>query len=179
MSKRRDPFTLLVDMANRSLARPRGLPAQIEAKPTWTGVGFILAGQLMVAPMREIAELMPVPGWTELPGVKSWVKGVANVRGRLLPVIDTEAFFGARGQNNSRSRRILAVEQGDVFSGLMVSEVVGMLHFPVDTYINKIPVAAAPFASYCLGAYIHDNKTWTVFSPFKLARDSRFLNAAA
>lgn len=179
MSAQRDPFSLLVDMANGSLAGAGGLPEQAEAKSTWTGVGFILSGQKMAAPMGEVAELMHVPGWTKLPGVQAWVKGVANVRGRLLPLIDTEAFFGGQLAGSHKSRRVMAVERGDLFAGLVVSEVIGMLHFPVDTFLKKIPVEAAAFAEYSLGSYIQDGEPWTVFSPFRLAMDSRFNNAAA
>jgi twitching motility protein PilI len=179
MARSHEPYTLLVEMANRSLAHPRGLPAQEKAKATWTGVGFVLLGQLMVAPMGEVVELLHVPNWTVLPGVKGWVKGVANVRGRLLPIIDTEEFLGGQLVGPTKLRRVLAVECGELFTGLMVSDVIGMMHFPVDSYIPKIPEKAAELAAYSTGAYVHEGKVWTVFSPFKLAGDSRFINAAA
>ena len=179
MNKKREPFAVLVEMANNSLQQAAGLPAQQEASETWTGVAFKLAGQNMVAPMSEVAELLHVPDCTSMPGVHSWVKGVANVRGRLLPMIDTEAFFGGHLSGSSKSRRVLAVESNELFVGLIVSEVVGMQHFPVDSFIKQIPKDAAPFVDYTTGACVHQNKTWTVFSPFKLARDRRFMNAAA
>lgn len=179
MDKNIEPFAALVDIANSSLQMAQGLPAQQEAVETWTGVAFKLAGQTMVAPMTEVAELMHLPEWSSIPGVQNWVKGVANVRGRLLPMIDVEAFFGGHLAGNAKSRRVLAVEYDELFAGLMVSEVIGMQHFPVDSFVNQIPKDAAPFVEYTTGAYVHENKTWTVFSPFKLAKDRRFMNAAA
>ena len=179
MNNKNNPFSVLLSMANRSLNKAQGLPAQIEARETWTGVAFTLGGQTMVAPMSEVVELMHLPGWTSLPGVQSWVKGVANVRGRLLPMIDTEEFFGGKLTGNNKSRRVLAIECDELFVGLIVNEVLGMQHFPVDTFVKQIPKDAAPFVEYTTGAYVHENKTWTVFSPFKLAKDRRFINAAA
>jgi twitching motility protein PilI len=179
MSDKREPFAILVGMANCSLKKAQGLPAQAEAIETWTGVAFTLGGQSMVAPMSEVAELMHVPGWTDMPGVQTWVKGIANVRGRLLPMIDTEAFFGGSLVGNNKSRRVLAVDVNESFFGLIVNEVIGMLHFPVASFVNQIPKDAAQFVDYTTGAYVHENKTWTVFSPFKLATDRRFMNAAA
>jgi twitching motility protein PilI len=179
MKKNKEPFSILLGLANRSLSNAKGLPEQVEATRTWTGVAFILGGQTMVAPMAEVAELMHVPGWTSMPGVKNWVKGIANVRGRLLPMIDTEAYFGGNLSGNNKTRRVIAVECNQMFVGLIVSEVIGMQHFPVDTFVNQIPKDAAPFVDYTTGAYVHENKTWTVFSPFKLAKDRRFVNAAA
>ena len=40
-----------------------------------------MGGRLFVAPMGEVGEILHEPRYTLLPGVKSWVKGVANVRG--------------------------------------------------------------------------------------------------
>ncbi len=85
--------------------------------------------------MGEVVELLHVPNWTVLPGVKGWVKGVANVRGRLLPIIDTEEFLGGQLVGPTKLRRVLAVECGELFTGLMVSDVIGMMHFPISLKI--------------------------------------------
>jgi twitching motility protein PilI len=179
MHQQRQPFSILVDIANRSLGAARGLPEQVEASHSWTGVAFTLGGQTMVAPMDEVAELMHVPVWTPMPGVKNWVKGVANVRGRLLPMVDIEAYFGGASASTGKARRVIAVECDGLFVGLIVNEIIGMQHFPVDAFVKQIPKDAEPFVEYTTGAYVHENKTWTVFSPFKLAKDRRFVNAAA
>jgi twitching motility protein PilI len=179
MSTSQDPFGLLLALAGRSVGQARGLPAQVEAAPTWTGIGFMLAGQRMVAPMAQIAELIHMPGCTPLPGVKHWVSGVANVRGRLLPLIDLEAYFGGQLTGPAKTRRVLAIEQGELYTGLLVSEVIGMIHFPTTGFMDRIPREAAPFLAYSEGCYVHEQLTWTVFCPHRLVRDGQFINAAA
>ena len=79
MNKKREPFSVLVEMANKSLRQTEGLPAQQEATETWTGVAFKLAGQNMVAPMAEVGELLHVPGWTSMPGT-----ALTSFEGRLM-----------------------------------------------------------------------------------------------
>ncbi|MEH6548661.1 MAG: chemotaxis protein CheW [Pseudomonadales bacterium] len=177
MSEDIKPFALLVEIASRSLSYAKPLPAQIDITPTWTGVGFTMAGQRMVAPMSEIAELLTVPGATKLPGVEDWVKGVANIRGRLLPLIDLEAFFGLP-DISSRRKRVLSVETRDLYTGLVVGEVFGMQHFPVDCFNPQAPAVAKGVDSFVAGCYEVEGTTWTVFSPFLLSQDVRFLNAA-
>lgn len=179
MAESFEPFAALVALAQSSVKHAHGLPAQIDIKPHWTGVGFTLAGQRLVAPMAEVAEILSVPISTRLPGVKSWVRGVANVRGRLLPLLDLEAFFGGALHGNRKQHRVLALEYGDLFSGLIVSEVHGMQHFPVDSFHTEISPELAPMRQFLAGAYRHNAQDWTVFSPFRLARDERFFNAAA
>jgi twitching motility protein PilI len=174
-----EPFSALIALAQRSVQNAHGLPAQIDVKPQWSGVGFTLAGHRFVAPMAEVAELLTVPSSTRLPGVQSWVRGVANVRGRLLPLIDLEAFFGGQLAGSRKRHRVLALEYGDLFTGLLVSEVHGMQHFPVDSFHNELADELAPMRPFLAGAYRHRDLDWAVFSPFRLARDTRFFNAAA
>jgi twitching motility protein PilI len=173
-----EPFAALVDLAQRSMQFAHGLPAQVDIKPHWTGVGFTLGGRRFAAPMSEVAEMLSVPNATRLPGVKPWVRGVANVRGRLLPLFDLEAFFGGQLAGNRKRHRVLVLELGDLYTGLIVSEVHGMQHFPVDSFHNNLAEELAPMRPFLAGAYRLRDLDWTVFSPFRLARDARFFNAA-
>lgn len=174
-----EPFAALIELAQSSVQNAHGLPAQVDIKPHWSGVGFTLAGQRMVAPMAEVAEILSVPNATRLPGVKPWVRGVANVRGRLLPLLDLEGFFGGALGGARKQHRVLALEFGDLYSGLIVSEVHGMQHFPVDSFHNDIAEGLGPVRPFLAGAYRQRELDWVVFSPFRLARDERFFNAAA
>ena len=94
MSDVQTPFQILLDIDQRCRALAAGLPSQQAAVQTWSGIGFRMGERLFVAPMGEVGEVLHEPRHTLLPGVKSWVKGVANVRGRLLPVMDLCGFFG-------------------------------------------------------------------------------------
>ena len=178
MSAELKPFTFLQEIAERSLANAAGLPAQEDAVKIWSGVGFMLGGHRMVSPMMEVAELLTPPASiTKLPGVKPWVRGVANLRGRLLPLVDLESFFGNAPVKNIR-RRIVSVEQADLYSGLVVSEVFGMQHFPADSHVATAEQVADNVAPFVKGAYEYQGVTWNVFSLSLLARNSRFLDAA-
>lgn len=173
-----DPFAVLLDIAERSVSNAQGLPAQVDIVPHWTGIGFTLAGHRFVAPMGEVAEILAPPPYTRLPGVQSWVQGVSNVRGRLLPLIDLESFFGGV-LGNRRARRVLALELGELYSGLIVSEVFGMQHIPVDCFRNEVPEDLESLKPFLAGSYHYNDQIWSVFSPFKLAQNAEFFNAAA
>lgn len=171
-------FQALVELAGRSKHFARGLPAQVAIKPHWSGIGFSLMGRRFVAPMDEVSEMLEVPPYTRLPGVQPWVRGVANVRGRLLPLFDLAAFFGSKISSHRKQRRVLILDRDDLYSGLIVDQVFGMQHFPVDTFSDdnsELPKALAPFVS---GAYRQGENQWNVFSPASLADEPRFTNAA-
>ena len=88
MSAQAAPFAVLTDIARRSRAMAAGLPEQQEAVELWNGIGFVLAGERYVAPMGEVTEILHVPRYTHIPGVHPFMMGAANVRGRLLPLVD-------------------------------------------------------------------------------------------
>lgn len=173
------PFVVLAELAASSRKEAQGLPAQVDIQPHWSGIGFSLLGQRMVAPMGEVVEMLKVPSYTRLPGVQPWVVGVANVRGRLLPLFDLEGFFGGQRTTSRQRRRVLVLEMGELYSGLMVSDVYGMQHFPIDTFTDAVPQSLHPLQQYLSGSYVQMDMTWTIFSPFNLAKDPRFFNAAA
>ncbi|MBU2707805.1 chemotaxis protein CheW [Zooshikella marina] len=179
MSEVQHPFELLQSIARRCRQHAAGLPAQTEVKAQWSGIGFRLANLNFVAPMGEVAEILPVPNYTQLPGVQSWVKGIANVRGRLLPIMDLPTFLGHQLASARKSRRILVVEHGELFSGLVVDEVMGMQHFPVDGYSDQIPRSTPePFQSFLTGSYEREDGRWLIFSLYALAEHPSFSKVA-
>lgn len=178
MSEPQAAFLALLSLAESSRAAARGLPAQADIRPLWSGIGFSLMGNNFVAPIGEVSEMLQIPNYTHLPGVQSWVKGVANVRGRLLPLFDLAAFFGDRLTGSRKHRRILVLETETLYSGLMVDRVFGMQHFPMDEYSEQsgvVPDNVAPFVS---GSYPSGGQRWSLFRPALLADDPRFINAA-
>lgn len=176
-----DPYVVLANIAERSTSGLRGLPQQVDVQTLWSGIGFSLRGRRFVAPMSEVAELLERPSATRIPGVKPWIKGVANVRGRLLPLIDLEGFFGGQLSTGRKKQRVLALDMGDFYTGVLVNEVYGMQHFPVENFDGNAAnnEQEAPFADYIRGKYHSEEQEWTVFSLHELAKNPRFFNAAA
>ncbi|ARU54421.1 MAG: chemotaxis protein CheW [Pseudomonadales bacterium] len=179
MSAMATPFSYLADIARRSKALAKGLPAQEEAIELWSGIGFTLAGAKYVAPMGEVTEILHIPRFTQIPGVKPWMYGVANVRGRLLPIMDLGLFFGLPQQSvSNREKRVLVVENGDIFSGLAVDNVQGMQYFAVDSYhpvTRNVPESMHMFVK---GFYTKNEEEWKIFSAVALTEDPRFLDVS-
>src|ERR1700760_1565499 len=100
-------FELLWQIDQRCRLLAADLPSQSIRQDNWSGIGFRLGEHWYVAPMGEVSEVLHEPRFTQLPGVKSWVKGVANLRGRLLPMMDLGGFFSDRepGHELSAARK--------------------------------------------------------------------------
>ena len=172
-----NPFALLIDIAQRSRRNASDLPQQLEAVTYWRGVGFMLAGQQFVVDMGQVAEILQPPRLTKVPGVRSWVLGVANVRGRLVPVMDLAGLLGLSSRANWRSRRVLVIEQGDILTGLLVDAVLGMQQFPVDTMRELSDVDSA-LENYIHHGFERNDKVWSIFRIDELIQSPEFMQIA-
>jgi len=179
MSAQAAPFAVLTSIALRSRQLSAGLPEQEKAAEQWNGIGFMLAGERYVAPMGEVTEILHVPRFTQIPGVRPFLMGAANVRGRLLPLVDLDAFFELpRSATSPRQRRVLVVEKDDLFSGLVVDSVLGMQYFGAESFTSDtsgVPDRVQPFVA---GGYSRNGETWNVFSATELLGDEQFLDVA-
>ncbi len=179
MSESRDPFSLLVSLERRSKEQAAGLPAQEEAVEHWNGIGFELAGYQFVAAMGDVVEILHLPRFTMVPGVKTWMLGIANVRGRLLPIMDLAGFLQFKGMaRNTRDKRALVIDREEIFSGLVVDAVLGMQYFPVDGFqrsVGALPEQVRPFTR---GFYARGEQRWYVFDVDALLADTGFINVA-
>ncbi|HWT70124.1 MAG TPA: chemotaxis protein CheW [Pseudomonas sp.] len=169
-------FELLLQIDQRCRLLAADLPSQPTRQDHWSGIGFRLGDHWYVAPMSEVSEVLHEPRFTQVPGVRPWVKGVANLRGRLLPIMDLGGFFDHESCAARRQRRVLVVEHEDVFAGLMVDEVFGLQHFARDS-LEPTDALRGTIAPFIKGRFKRE-KDWQVFSPFALAQSQGFMNIA-
>lgn len=172
-------YQALVDLAQKSQKNAKELPAQVDALPRWSGIGFSLLGGRFVAPLGQVAEMIEVPVYTRLPGVRSWVVGLANVRGRLLPLFDMPEFFGSQAVVIRKQHRVLVVDFNDFFCGLIVDQAYGMQHFTSEGYSElkqDVPKVIKPLVR---GSYTDAvGKSWAVMNIPSLLKNPKFANAA-
>ena len=63
-----------------------------------------------------------------------WVRGIANIRGNLLPVIDLSGCLTGGVTRITGKTRVLVIDYNGFYSGLIVDEVLGMKHFMDNEY---------------------------------------------
>ena len=174
-----DPLQLLREIERRSQAAARGLPMQEESRDYWRGVGFVLGGQALLAPLEQVDEILTVPALTRVPLAKPWVLGIANVRGNLLPVMDLGAFLGLGATARDEATRVLAVREGEFFSGLLVSAVSGLQQIDSAERQEGLPEVAPALQEFLSGAFRVDDGLRPVFDFTRLATHAGFIQAAA
>lgn len=172
------PIQLLRSLESRIRNTAVGLPEQEEITETWSGIGFRIGEHYFVSPMSEVTELLRVPAYTRLPNVKPWVLGVSNVRGRLIPIVDLNAFFSYDSKDPIRTRRILVIEHGEQSHGLVVDGVEGMQYFSADSFEDVVPDIPEELKTFVLGHFVKDKRIWSRLSMQVLSGHEQFQDVA-
>lgn len=168
------PFQRLRRLERLGYQHGADLPAQEEAVGLWAGVGFRIGGQHFLAALDEVIEILTPPALSRVPHARAWVRGIANVRGNLLPVIDLGAFLDKGRVAPSRLSRALVTDRRGVVAGLLVDEVLGMRHFEPEEWRER-RLEDDPAGRYVAGGYIREGNFWPVFSLDRLVSDPRFM----
>lgn len=172
------PFSTLTSLADKARSKAIELPPIQDTRMHKTGLGYNLLGQRFVSSMDDVSELMRVPPTTRLPGVKNFVLGIGNVRGRLMTVLDLALFFGQASQLPRAQRRVLAVEDGEHLIGFVIDDSHGMQHFPADAYSEESPEIPHVFRGFVCGVYEVAGVQWPVLNISLLAKDPRLASLA-
>ena len=84
-----------------------------------------LGGSRYALPMAAVAEVGRPPGLTRVPGVPSWLAGVANWRGRVLAVLDLRPLLAAPTTPFDRRSRLVVLHRSGVSVGVLTEGVEG------------------------------------------------------
>ena len=175
---RSNPFALLHNIEVRARSQVRRVPRRSEGKPTWSGIIFRLGDQELAAPLLEVSEVLSYPPVSRVPGTKPWVRGIANFRGNLLPVMDLRTLLEGVPVVRDRKNRVLVVNHGGIFAGLLVDEIIGLRHFLREESVPLSPVAETRMAAYLQGGFERNGRCTPVFGLHALAESTDFMQVA-
>jgi len=84
---------------------------------------------LEILKVREIIGLMEI---TRVPRMPDFVRGVINLRGKIIPVIDLRLKFGMNEQEDTKETCIIVVDLEDLLIGVVVDKVSEVLDIIAD-----------------------------------------------
>ena len=179
-SLRNRPFDLLLEMEQRGRAAAAEQGRDVGVGREWVGVAFRMSGEVFLVAREETREVMGMPTVvTRVPGARGWVRGLANVRGQLLPILDLRQYLGSGVTQSGRNTRVLVVNHREVPAGLMVDEVLGFRRFADKEFSAEVPPTVVRIDRYLAGAFRRNNEVWPVLSLRTLVESPSFLQAAS
>lgn len=76
--------------------------------------------------IQDIHEVIKIQEITPIPNMRDYVKGVINLRGKIVPVISLRSLFGLMDAEYTKTSRIIVVHHQDEAIGIIVD------------YVNKV-----------------------------------------
>lgn len=99
-------------------------------------VVFSVYEEEFALPVYEVKEVIDYVKATQLPRMKEYYKGIINLRGELIPVIDLSMRFGIFSPHIN-GNHILIIETSERRTGVIVNEVKEVIELNND-YINNV-----------------------------------------
>lgn len=173
------PFQVLADYERLSLAHVAGMPDQIEAPGLWRGIGFRLGDRYLLSSIAEVNEILTMPAITPVPGTRSWMLGVANVRGNLVPVVDLRGFVEGERTVVTDDTRVLVVRQAAGSVGLLADEVLGQRSLMAGQRTGSADEEDDRYSDLIIDSAQLGDRVWGLFSVGRLVNNEEFQHAAA
>ena len=119
-------------------------------------VTFMLSGEEYGVPISQIQEIDRLSKVTKVPKAARFIEGVTNLRGEVIPVLDTRKRFDLEAKVADDRTRIMIVELGGVKTGLIVDSVREVLSLPKEGH--RASTGCDPFR-YRPTVHLRDRKS--------------------
>ncbi len=117
--------------------------------------------------LEDVDEVVPMAKLESLPEAPDWIRGVLNLRGEALPVIDAQSRLTQSASEVKPFDLILVCQANGKRVGLAVPEVFDLVRIPAGA--SRSLDEDIPCAAYILGIVQHEDLQILVLSPSRLA----------
>ncbi len=127
-------------------------------------IAFRIADQEFCVDIMQVREIR---GWTPatpLPRTPSYVKGVINLRGAVLPIVDLGARLGLTTEEPSARHVIMVVTVGGRTLGLLVEAVSDIINLSDDMVQPTPDVACDQVKAFVKGLFAIDGRMISLIS---------------
>lgn len=108
--------------------------------------------------VQQVREVKNFEGVTPVPYASDYVKGVTNLRGEVIPVIDLKKRFGMATQEGADEAGIMIIVQGKHPVGVMVDSVLEVLTLPKDDIETNPDSLIVDKSESIMGVAKHNNE---------------------
>ncbi len=112
---------------------------------------FHLDGEVYGIEILHVIEIVGVQKIIEVPDMPSFVKGVINLRGQVIPIVDVRSRFGKDLRDYDERTCVIVTSVNDNNVGLIVDTVSEVLEIPEENVSPPPKVADAGHGAYIQG----------------------------
>lgn len=112
---------------------------------------FRLAQEKYAIETRHVQEVHPLRELTPLPCTPPFIRGIVNIRGRILPVLDLKKFFDLPEKGLTDLHRIILVSGHGMELGLLADVALGVKSVAAQSLQPSLPTLTGIRAHYLKG----------------------------
>jgi purine-binding chemotaxis protein CheW len=101
-------------------------------------LAFMVGNEAFGIEIKYVTEIIGIQSITEMPEMPSYVKGIINLRGRIIPLIDVRLRFGKEPRDYDDRTCVIVVDYNGFTYGLIVDSVYEVLTIS-DEEISPLP----------------------------------------
>jgi len=101
---------------------------------------FSLADEVYAIDICYVIEIIGILNITKVPDMPHFIKGVINLRGKVIPVMDVRARFGLSARDYDERTCVVVVNVADQAMGLVVDHVNEVMDIPA-AQVESAPVS--------------------------------------
>jgi purine-binding chemotaxis protein CheW len=123
--------------------------------PTEQLVTFELDKEEYASIITDLREIIKIPDIVPIPGAPEFIRGILNLRGQIIVVVDLEKRFHLKRDHEISPQHIIIAEVEDSVFGILVDEVTGVMRVP-QASIKSTPdlITSKIHADYLKGVVI-------------------------
>ena len=114
-------------------------------------ITFIVEKENYGVNIQEVKEVIKIREITKLPKAPSFVKGVINLRGDVIPIIDFRDKFGLEQMEYTDMTRVIVVEVDNKSIGVVVDSVSHVIRISHDEITPPPPMIGGIAEEYLIG----------------------------
>jgi purine-binding chemotaxis protein CheW len=108
--------------------------------------------------LLRVKEVIRIREITWLPKAPTFVKGIINLRGDVIPIIDLRDKFGLESRENTAATRVIVVEVDGRLMGMVVDSASQVVRIPADQIDPPPPVLGGSSREFITGVGKLDDK---------------------
>lgn len=132
-------------------------------------VVFLLGKENYGVEIHSVTTIEKMLPYARVPKTPDYIKGVINLRGEIVPIMDIRTRFGMEISEETEETRVIIIKINDISLGIIVDEVDEVLDLNEEAIENVANFTNDLSMDYILGVGKIDGKIVTLLNIEKLA----------
>ncbi len=144
-------------------------------------VSFSVGKEYYGVHIEEVQEIIRMPEITHLPQTEDYIKGIINLRGNIIPIIDMRTRFHMESRDYSEITRVIVLSIQEKLVGIVVDSVSKVLELPEKDIEEAPDIIHGLAKEYIEGVGKLDEKMIIILKPDKVltAEEIKIISEAA